>query len=137
MGDFSYLVRLDSSGIVRLHVDSAHTLAGGDQDADIALLTPVGSPGVLDDPVLTLGLRIRAIAHEEHSMVKVRWANLVSVDDATLVLEPIEALVLTCADSYRDGAHEVQGCLELVRTLRSHILVVADANHIFTKISIA
>jgi len=63
MGDFSSLVRLYCYGIERLHVYSAHTLSFGDQEADISLLTPVGAPGVFDDPVLTLGLDVRAITH--------------------------------------------------------------------------
>ena len=110
-------------------------MAIGDKDADISLLAPVGAPGVLDDPELTLGLDIRAIPHEEDPVVKIRWA--IVVDDATLVVEPFEPLVITSADTYRDWAHLVQGSLELGRILRSHMLVVADANHIFTRISIA
>lgn len=137
MGDFSYLVRFYCNGKERLHVDSAHTLSFGDQEADISLLTPVGAPGVFDNPILTLGLDVRAIPHEEDRMVKIRRANLVIVDDATLVVEPIEPLIFTSADRYRDGAHEVQGSLELGRILRSYILIVADTNHIFTRISIA
>ena len=110
-------------------------MAIGDKDADISLLAPVGAPGVLDDPVLTLGLDIRAIPHEEDPMVKIRWA--IVVDDATLVGEPFEPLVITSTDTYRDWAHLVQGSLELGRILRSHMLVVADANHIFKRIIIA
>lgn len=68
-------------------------------------------------------------------MVKIRWA--IVVDDATLVVEPIEPLVSTSSDTYRDGSHLVQGSLELGRILMSHIVVVADSNHIFTRISIA
>ncbi len=35
------------------HVDTADTVVGADEYADIALLAPVGTPGVLDNPVLT------------------------------------------------------------------------------------
>jgi hypothetical protein len=70
-------------------------------------------------------------------MVKIRRAYLVIVDDATQVVEPIEALIFTSADRYRDGAHEVQGSLELSRIITSQNLVVADTNQLLKRISIA
>ena len=67
-------------------------------------------------------------------MVKVRWASLVVVDDATLVLEPLR---VAGTDTNRDGTHEVQGTLQLSRILMSHIPVMVDSNYVFTIIIIA
>ena len=67
-------------------------------------------------------------------MVKIWWASLIVIDDATLVLEP---LGVASADTDRDGTHKVQGSLELSRILMSHIPVVADSYYVFTKIIIA
>ena len=75
------------------------------------------------------------------SIVGARWASFIVVDDATLVVVPTKEGNIFArapsADSYRDGAHEVQGSLELGRIIRSHIPVVADTNHIFARMNIA
>ena len=57
-------MRLDCSGKDRALVYSADTFAGADQDADKAVLAPIGAPGVLDEPVLLAGPFVRAIANE-------------------------------------------------------------------------
>ena len=67
-------------------------------------------------------------------MVKVRWASLVIVKDATLVLEP---LGVSGADTDRNGTHEVECTLKLSSILMSHIPVVVDSNNVFTNVIIA
>jgi hypothetical protein len=68
------------------HVDTADSITRGNENSDVALLTPVCAPGVLDDPVLATGFY--TIANKENSMIKVRLADIDRVDDARGILEP-------------------------------------------------
>ena len=70
------------------HVDTADTVPAGDGNSDVSLLAPIGSPSVLDNPILFAGGLFDAIADEKHSMIQVGLANIDIVNDATLVLEP-------------------------------------------------
>ena len=76
--------RLRSVGVdgLWLHLDTADTVSGGSSELDVALVTPGGVPGVLDEPVVlaTLG----AVADGKDGVVEVGSA-LVGGEDTGLV----------------------------------------------------
>lgn len=62
-----------------MHLDAAHAGTIGDSDANISILTPAGTPRVLD---LVVGLAVvGSVADSQHSMVK--FSATVGGDDAT------------------------------------------------------
>jgi len=75
------------SGVGSGHGDTALTLGVGDVagEADVALLSPLGTPGVLHDPVVLAGLR--AISDCEHTVVEVGAARGVVEDSSSIELE--------------------------------------------------
>jgi len=59
-----------SSDGERLHLDTADTLAVGDGELDVALVTPSGVPGVLDHPVVEASSGVVAPSGDEHGVVQ-------------------------------------------------------------------
>ena len=53
------------------HLDAADTLTLNTSDLNVALITPGGVPGVLDEPVVQAGGLISAITNEKDAVVKV------------------------------------------------------------------
>ena len=58
------------------------------EDSDVALLSPAGSPGVLDQPELLSGWLVDSVAHQEDSMVELVSAFWVA-EHSGLVVEPL------------------------------------------------
>lgn len=114
------------------HVHAADTVAGADEDADEAGLTPVAAPGVLDNPVLLASLL--TVTDEEHSVVEVGHANVGVVNDAALVLEPGS---VAGANTDRDRAHGVHCALKLLRVEVSHVPVVGQLSHVEARLVVA
>jgi|LauGreDrversion4_2_1035121.scaffolds.fasta_scaffold2171686_2 hypothetical protein len=73
----------------RGHVDTAYAIAWANENSHIALLTPVGTPRVLDDPILLFGLGISSIAYKKNCMIKVWRASLIIIYNSSLILEPL------------------------------------------------
>ena len=65
-----------------LHLDTADTVSVNDSELDVALVTPGGVPGVLDEPVVLTGLS--APADGEDGVVK-RGTAFGAVQDARLI----------------------------------------------------
>ena len=61
----------DGDGI-RVHLDAAGAICGVLGELDVALLTPMGAPRVLYEPVLLAILG--PVANDQHGVVKVRAA---------------------------------------------------------------
>mmetsp|Transcript_29692 Transcript_29692/g.39473 ORF Transcript_29692/g.39473 Transcript_29692/m.39473 type:complete len:349 (+) Transcript_29692:118-1164(+) len=73
-------------------LDTADTDAGGDGDAEVTLLAPVGAPGVLGEPV-SLAV-FAAVAHEGHGVVQHgAIARLVVVNAARVELERLSVSI--------------------------------------------
>lgn len=86
--------------IVDVLVDTADTSAiSVNLDADIAGLTPVVTPGVLDDVVLSTGRVVGTIADSEDSVINRGWAAI-SVGDDTVGVS--SEYVVSSGDSHVD-----------------------------------
>ena len=77
------LCSVGSDGL-RLHLDTADTIAIDDSELDVALVTPGGVPGVLNEPVVQAGGGVSAPADGEDGVVKI-GAALGAVEDTTAV----------------------------------------------------
>jgi len=64
-------------------------LVGSHDHADIALLTPAGTPRVLDNPVLGARRGISTIADSEDTMVKLHAAGRIREDTTAVELEAL------------------------------------------------
>mmetsp|Transcript_26780 Transcript_26780/g.31451 ORF Transcript_26780/g.31451 Transcript_26780/m.31451 type:complete len:265 (-) Transcript_26780:212-1006(-) len=108
-------------GLRGLHLDTTHASTVDDSKADVSILTPGGTPGVLD---LVVGgtVGVRAVAHSEDAVVELGTA--IGSDDAAAV--PLEDL-LVGLDGDRDGALR-DGGLQSLRVLGGHIDVASDGN---------
>ena len=91
----------------RFHLDAADTLTRGNQELDVALITPGGVPGVFDDPVILVILI--AVADGEDGMVEGVAAIAVVEDTSHVALEWYTA----CINGDRKGLH-VESGLHLV-----------------------
>jgi len=72
-GHSGHVIRLGSVGGGELGVglDTAGTgVVTGDGELDVSLVTPDGSPGVLDEPVLEAGGGVGTVADAEDGMVE-------------------------------------------------------------------
>ena len=74
-------------GCPRLLLDGTVAHAVLDGDLDVALLTPVSAPGVLDHPVILTGSAIVTPTSDEHFVISVSTAAF-AVNDAAAVLVP-------------------------------------------------
>ena len=61
-----------NGGEVYIFLDATYTLAINDSKLDIALVTPRGSPRVLNQPVVLVILS--TVAHSQNSVVEIRTA---------------------------------------------------------------
>ena len=74
-------------GEERLHLDTAGTLGVIHGELDVALVTPGGVPGVLDEPVVETGGGIGAISDGEDGVIEVGSAGGVREDTGRVELE--------------------------------------------------
>ena len=59
----------------RGHLDAADTLAFNAGELDVALITPVGVPGVLDEPVVQITSLVVTVSNDKDAVVKVGAAG--------------------------------------------------------------
>jgi len=76
-------------GINRRHLDTADAFAFHSSNLDVALVTPGGVPGVLDEPVVKAACFVVAIADEQHAVIKIGAAFGAVKDTACVRLEDI------------------------------------------------
>jgi len=63
------------AGVDGGHLDAADTFAFNASDLDVALITPVGVPGVLNEPVIKAAGFISAISNDKDAVVEVGAAG--------------------------------------------------------------
>jgi hypothetical protein len=80
-----------------------------------------------------LGLFVSTIANKEDSMIKVRRASLVIVNNTALILEPFR---VTCANTNRNWSNPVKCSLELSCVFMLNIPIVINAYNIFARVII-
>jgi len=114
------------------HVYTTDTVARGDQDANKAGFTPVRAPGVLDNPVFSSCLF--TVANKKNSVVEVREANVIVVDNAALILEPSS---ISGTDSDGNGSNGLNCALELLWVLVSYVIVVSELGDIQAGVVVA
>ena len=112
------------------NLDSTDTLTGLHANLDIALVTPLGAPGVLYKEVLktTLG----TVAYHEGSVVNVMTATLVS-DYTTSVLHEHKVVSLK---GHSDGSF-LNSTSQLLRVHRRHINEVSNTNCLLGPVGLA
>lgn len=108
------------SGVGRLQLDAADTDSSFNANSDIAILSPSGTPGVLDQVVFLAG--VRSVAYSEDTMVELETA--VFGDDARSVLMECG---LACSDGDRNGSLGKSG-LELRDISREDLVLTSDFN---------
>ena len=101
------------------HLDSADTVTVDDGELDVALVSPGGVPGVLDEPVVLTGLS--AVADSEDGVIE-RGAALGGVEDTSLVGLPDHLVGL---DEDGDGGDGESG-LHLGDGVGGHAGVAGD-----------
>ena len=97
-----YLVSSNGSVIDKL-VDTADSTARAGLDADVAVLSPAGTPRVADDVVLNTVLD--TIAYGNDGVVDIDWAFIIDSDDATII---VHKRVVSSGDGNVEGAPRVE-----------------------------
>lgn len=130
----SFIPWFNCSREERSHIDTAYAIAWANQNSNIAALTPVSTPGVLNDPILLFCLVIGTITNQKDCVIKVGWASIVIINDASFVAEPGRV-----SSTYTDWdrSNIVKRGLELGCVLMSHIPVVVDTYNVLANIIIA
>ncbi len=107
--------------------DGAAGLDGGTVQADVTILTPHGSPGVADDPVIVAEFFVVSVAHHLDGVID---PPLRVVAVLRSVLEHTGLVVLPVASSDRDGkgANGSQGRHGSLRAVGSNGTVSADTS---------
>ena len=96
---------------------------------DVALVSPVGAPAVLHQPVVVVGDRVIAEAHCQHSVVKVRGAAAGLIVDAVIVeLEAVIAGVDGDAGWSHAGHSGLQGQLITLVDVNEAVVSGADVS---------
>jgi len=85
--DLIFETRSVGRGVNRRHLDTADAFAFHTSNLDVALVTPGGVPGVLDEPVVKAACFVGAIAGNQHAVIKIGAARGAVKDTACVRLE--------------------------------------------------
>merc|ERR1719310_2517577 len=96
--------------------------AAAAQQADVALLSPASSPGVLDQPVPLAALPVGAVALSKHSVAE-DGVLLAAVEDARVVVKPVVSV-----DSHNHWALLIQGLHNRLSLIAREVGPARDAN---------
>lgn len=78
------------------------TLVTSPADSEEAVLTPVGAPAVLDNPVLLSSHVASAIPHQQHSVIG-QLEGVVRVSEASVVVDALLVVHEVRVDLWKDG----------------------------------